>query len=857
MNLKFPIIIFLLFFCYSFSQNININIEIKEANGNPVPEANVQLLKNEKTIDFQKTNDKGVCNFRLSEKGIFSLKITSLLYKTKILEINTNEKTDFEIVLESQVKIIPTVEIKARPKIASAKEDTIAFNLKAVRDGTERTTEDLIKKLPGLNINENGKVTYKGKSVGQVLIEGNDFFGKNHKMATQNISANMVESIDLWQNYTTINGNRSTALNLKLKEEYKGKITGNIEGNYGTKNSYLGHANLFRIGKLGNLALIADANNIAKDPISFMDFYEMNTQEDIDNADNNSNIDIPTFLNNDGKVKSKDNQFGALQYSKSKKNFSITAFSIFNNAQLNKFSASKRTVFEGQSKDFNFYEQRAENNKGFLGTTQIKLKKSFADESFLYYNFGYNPTQDNFNQNIDRYSTDDNFYIIKNNVKNNGISNFLSWNKQLNNSKIIFAFSKINEDYSGNLNILSNNDLFLTYKNSLFQKYDVSSNRYGLDFYLKNKNKLVNFNFHSGFSYKNEKSELTELLSQTNENRTLKTYHYINDLNVYRQFGKFDLSASLSSHFLNINEYKKPYFEKRLKFQYSPASKASTEISLEYNSIYKLPTLKLLQYNLLYTKDLYFNQNMDLTPDLLSNTDSYKLTFHRAYLEKGSSMFLMLMYDKTKPSFTTNTINYGTFSAMENTIGRFNDRLIFLFASDRRFSKYYALKTKFTSALTKNVNFISNNENISTVQNFELSQKLSTNFKNEPLQFDLGYTFTKSIFEQSFYNTTSKQDNIKLSFGIRANIKKEWIGNILGEYLIQKTGENTLRNFLIGGQVSYRKEKSNFEYNLQFNNILNLNSFQYINSYTSQLGIDESSTAALQGYIIGGLKYNF
>lgn len=855
MNFKFSVIVFLFFFSCSFSQNINI--QVKDLDGSPIPEVNVQLIKLEKTLDFQKTNDKGICNFRLSEKGNFSVKLTSLLFKTKIVEINANEKTDFDIILESQVKTIPTVEIKARPKIASAKEDTIAFNLKAVRDGTERTTEDLIKKLPGLNINENGKVTYKGKSVGQVLIEGNDFFGKNHKMATQNISANMVESIDLWQNYTTINGNHSTALNLKLKEEYKGKITGNVEGNYGTKNSYLGHANLFRIGKLGNLALIADANNIAKDPISFMDFYEMNTQEDIDNADNNSNIDIPTFLNNDGKVKSKDNQFGALQYSKSKKNFSITAFSIFNNAQLNKFSTSKRTAFEGQSKDFNFYEQKTENNNGFLGTTQIKIKKSFADDSFLYYNFGYNPTQDNFNQHIDRYSTDINFYIINNIVKNNGINNFLSWNKQFNNSKIIFAFSQINEDYSGSLNVLSNKDLFLTDNNSLFQQYGVNSNRYGLDFYLKNKNNLFNFNFHSGFSYKNEKSVLTELLSQKNENRTLKTYHSINNLNIYKQFGKFDLSASLSSHFLNINEYEKHYFEKRLKFQYSPESKASTEISLEYNSIYKLPNLKLLQYNPLYTKDLYFNQNMDLTPDLLSNTDGYKLTFHRAYLEKGNSMFLMLMYDKTKPSFTTNTINYGTFSAMENTMGRYNNRFIFLFASDRRFSKYYTLKTKFTSALTKNVNFISDNENISKVQNFELSQKLSTNFKNNPLQFDLGYTFAKSIFEQSFYNTTSKQDNIKLSFGIRANIKKEWIGNILGEYLIQKTGENTLRNFLIGGQFSYRKEKSNFEYNLQFNNILNLNSFQYINSYTSQLGIDETSTTALQGYIIGGLKYNF
>lgn len=846
---------FLIFHLFSlgfFSQNIKVSI--KDNVGNNAENVNVQLLKNDKILDFQKTNNKGICSFWLSEKGSFSLKFTSLFYKTKTVEINTTDTTDFEVVLESQITTIETVEIKSRPKIATAKEDTIAFNLKAVRDGTERTTEDLIKKLPGLDINENGKVTYKGKSVGQVLVEGNEFFGKNHKMATQNISADMVEGIDLWQNYTTINGNRSTALNVKLKDQYKGKVTGNIDGNYGTKNTYLGHANLFRFGKLGNLALIADANNIAKDPISFMDFYEMNTQEDIDNAENSTNIDIPTFLNNDGRVKSKNNQFGALQYSKSKKKFSITAFSIFNNAQLNKFSTTKRTVFEGQPQDFNFFEQRKENNKGFLGTTQIKIKNSFSDDSFLYYNFGYNPTQDNFRQNIDRYSTNTNFYNIDNSVKNNTISNFLSWNKQANNSKLIFAFSQINEDYVGNLQFFSNNNLFFTNNNSLFQSYTIVSNRYALDFYLKNKNKFLNFNFHSGFSSKNENSDLTESVSQTNENRTLKVYHYINDVNLYKQLGKFDLSASLSSHFLNINEYDNHYFEKKFSIKYNFNS---NDFELVYNSRYELPTLKLLQNNPVYVKDLSFNQNLNLTPNLLSNTNSYKFAWSRFGFGKGNNLFFMLMYDKTKPSFTTNTINFGTFTGVENTTGKYNGRLLFLFTADRRLGKSYTLRTKFTNALIKNINFISSNENTSAIQNFELSQKLSTHFKNKPVQFDFGYTFTKGIFEQSLYKTTSKQDNIKLSLGLRTNIKKEWIGNILGEYFVQKTEQTTFKNFLIGGQISYQKEKSNLQYNLQFNNILNINSFTYINSYTSQLGSEEASTTALHGYIIGGLKFNF
>lgn len=789
MALRFLTFILIFFFCHSFSQSITITV--KDNTGKSISDTNVQLLHNGKTIDFQKTNDTGNCTFQLSEKGVFSLKFTSVFYKTKIVEVDTNQKTDFNMELEQQITEIKEVEIKSRPKIASANEDTISFNLKAVRDGTERTTEDLIKKLPGLDINDNGKVTYKGNTIGQVLVEGNELFGKNHKMATQNISANMIEGIDLWQNFNTINGNHSTALNLKLKSEYKGKITGNIDGNYGTENSYLGHNNLFKFGKAGNLAFVADANNIAKDPINFMDFYEMNTQEDVENSESKNNIDIPSFLNNDGKVMSKANQFGALQYSKSKKNFSITAFSILNNTQLEKYSTTRRIAFENQSLDLNYFEQKREDNKGYFGTTQIKMKKTFPDNSFLYYNMVYNPTEDSFKQNMDRFSDENNFFEIDNKTKNISLSNFLSWNKEVIGSKLIFSLSQINESFEGGLDINSNNKLFLGNSNLLSQQYITNSNKY---------------------------AALDEIYSQAKESRNLKIYHYINDFNLFKKIKGFEFVVALSSNFLNINDVNKHYFEKRFQVKYSSDIISIGEFELGYSSKYNTPGLKLLQYSPLYTKDLLFFQNTSLTSDLLSKTNSYKFTWHRFNFEKGNNLFLMMMYNKTQSTFTTNTTNYGTFSKIENTVGGSNDKFIFLVANDSKFAKNFTLKSKFTGMINRTSNFINNNTNFSTIKNFELSQKVSTNFKNRPLQFDLVYTLLKNVFEQSFYDVNSKQNNIKLALGIRANIRKELIANVLGEYLIQKTDQNTLKNFLIGGQVSYRKEKSNFEYNLLFNN---------------------------------------
>ncbi|MEG2509894.1 MAG: hypothetical protein RSA74_10625, partial [Chryseobacterium sp.] len=802
-----------------FSQQIKIHVKDSDK---ALSDINVQLQKSGKTLDFKKTDDFGNCTFAVAEHGIFTVKLSSMLYKAKTVEINSTENSDFTIQIEKQITEIEEVEIKSRPDIVKIKGDTIAFNIKSVKDGTERTAEDIIKKLSGLDINENGKVSFKGNLIGQVLVEGNEFFGKNHKMATQNLSADMIEGVDVWQNYTTISGGRSTALNLKLKEEFKGKIKGNIEGNYGTGNSYFGHSNLFKINKFGNLALIADANNVAKDPISFMDFYEMNSQEEEGSSENSSKVDVPSFLNNDGRVKSKANQFGALQYSKATKKISISAFSIFNSAQLQKLSSTQRMFFDPQYQNLNFNEEKSESNKGLLGTAQVKMRKTFADKSFLYYNFAYNSTDDHFAQNINRFASDPFYYDIADKVSKSNFTNSLLWNKPFENSELIIAFNHQRNNFSGNLNILSNGKLFFTDSEILLQDYNITSDKYTFNFYYKNRNKILNYDFQSGFSYKNDESELKELISQEREDLFLKMYHYTNSFSLHKQIGKFTLSGALSSHFLSVNTAEKHFFEKNIKIRFTPKTVVSMEYGLEYSNRYNFPSLYLLQENPVYAKELSFSRNANLNFDTLNNTESFKINWNRFNIEKGNLMFVILTYEKSKNYFTANVTNYGLFSELGNVVGNFRERSLFLLSNDRRILKNLTLKSKFTWLNNKSDNFINSQPNISTIQNIEVSQRLSSNFKKSWVQFDAGYTFTKSKFQQSLYGTSSDQENIKLSLGFRAIIRKEWQVNVLGDYFIQKTDFAKLENVLIGGQISYRKEKSAIEYNLYFNNILNL-----------------------------------
>ncbi|WP_407484134.1 hypothetical protein [Elizabethkingia meningoseptica] len=857
--MKKSLLLFTLFI-FSLSTAQQINIKIKDQLNRPVGNINVQLLKNNNTIEFIKSNGEGVAKFNIPENGIYTIKLTSVYYKTEVIEIDTHSKKTLEIILTSLITEIESVEIKSRPKIALAKGDTIAFNIKAIKDGTERTAEDLIKKIPGLNINENGKVSYMGNNIGQVLIDGNEFFGSNHKMATQNITAEMLESVDLWQNYTTVTGNRSTALNLKLKDKYKGKITGNIEANYGTYNNFSGHSNLFKFSSLGNLALILDANNIAKDPISFMDFYEMNTQNQIDNAaESTTNIDIPTFLNNDGKVKSKNNQFSALQFSKTSKKYSLTAYSILNAAQLKKANFTERIAFLNQPENYNFFENRIENNKGIFGTTQIKARYNISESTFLYYNLIYTPTNDLFNQNINRtFSNIYNTTSIKDNLRQYSFSNYLSFNIQLDkNTKGIFDLRQNKTSLSEGLNFNSNVALFGYNFNSLKQNFILDTNQYSANFYLKNKNKILNFNFQTGLTYTENESEIENNSINVNNEQKIHSYNYITSFNLNKQIKNWSLSTSLDWHYLMINKKNVNYFVKKIKLKFSPNTKTSQEYSFEYKDNYESPTLKLLQNSPLFDKNISYSVNSTLLSDQLSHYNSFKLKYHRFNLNKGNIWLIMLLYENTSNIFTTNSINYGTYNIYQNIFDNLKERWLGLISNETRFTSYLTLKTKITAMKNNTDNFIQNNQNTSKIQNIEINQQLSTNFKKFPIQFDFGYVYTKNSFVQSVYETKSNQENLRILSGAKTNINKEFIISILGEYLIQKTEIQTLKNYLLSGNITYKKVDSPIELTIKYNNLLNLNNFNYISNRVTQMGTEYTNLIALRGYIIGGIKFYF
>ena len=163
---------------------------------------------------------------------------TAINYNNEVFEIvDYNPKKNFThnfILTKKTATELAEVTVTAKEKPFEIKDDTVKYNVRAYKDGTERKIEDIIKKLPGIEVNEKtGEIKYKGKSIETVMLDGDDLFSSNYKIGTKNINVDAVQQVQAIENYTNnplLKGIESTdkvALNLKLKKT-KVNFTGSL-----------------------------------------------------------------------------------------------------------------------------------------------------------------------------------------------------------------------------------------------------------------------------------------------------------------------------------------------------------------------------------------------------------------------------------------------------------------------------------------------------------------------------------------------------------------------------------------------------------------------------------------------------
>ncbi|WMI69700.1 TonB-dependent receptor [Mangrovimonas sp. YM274] len=200
-------------------------------------------------------------------------------YKTKI-DVSKSPINLGEIAMES-ANSLEEVVITSRAPI-TIKKDTLEFNVKSFKTKKDATVEDLLKELPGVEVDENGKIKVNGKEVNKILVNGKPFFGDDPTITTRNLTKEIIEKIQIVDTKTKSEAftgeegdNENKTINLTIKEENNKGVFGRLAAGGGTDKRYefAGIVNVFDNDQ--RISVLAGGNNINSPGFSFGEIEKM------------------------------------------------------------------------------------------------------------------------------------------------------------------------------------------------------------------------------------------------------------------------------------------------------------------------------------------------------------------------------------------------------------------------------------------------------------------------------------------------------------------------------------------------------------------------------------------------------
>lgn len=266
----YPIRNFLFAVCcfLSISLSAQVLTGLVEDQGNlPLPSAQVMLRQGETIKAFAMTGADGAFSLDLASvvSDSFMVEVRYFGYAPKriaLADIDLNEV--LVIILKEQGVELKEVVVSAEALPQITKGDTLIYRTDAYRDGSEKKIEEVIAKLPGVEVGEDGSIKVKGKPLDRILIDGEDLFDKNYKLLSRNVPANLVDRIDVISDYQQdglvgdLSTESETVLNLNLDPDKKRPLFGEVSGQLGNSTTRAAHANLFHFGKKAKAVNFSD-----------------------------------------------------------------------------------------------------------------------------------------------------------------------------------------------------------------------------------------------------------------------------------------------------------------------------------------------------------------------------------------------------------------------------------------------------------------------------------------------------------------------------------------------------------------------------------------------------------------------
>ena len=197
--------------------------------------------KDSSLVSFARSNDKGDFSVKSVPAGSYLISISYVGFIQQWIAFKTgkNAKIDLSNIYMQDASSLSTVTVTARRPPVVINGDSIEFNAENFKTAPNAVVEDLLKKMPGIEVDKSGAITVNGKTVTKVFVNGKEFFTGDPKMATRNLPADAIDKIQVYDRksdqsmFTGIDdGSEETAINLKVKKDRNqsnfGKLTGGI-----------------------------------------------------------------------------------------------------------------------------------------------------------------------------------------------------------------------------------------------------------------------------------------------------------------------------------------------------------------------------------------------------------------------------------------------------------------------------------------------------------------------------------------------------------------------------------------------------------------------------------------------------
>lgn len=266
-------------------QKFSIKGQVTDSLSGPLPSSTVMLLnpKDSSLVNFGVSDVKGSFEIKNVNKGEYLLKITFVGYANYMKRVTTPAETG--IIDLGRIKMLPksqeldAVVVLGEKNPVTVKKDTIEFNAGSFKTKTNATVEDLLKVMPGMEVETDGTVRAQGEQVQRVTVDGREFFGRDPKLATRNLPADAVEKVQVFDRksdnaqFTGIDdGQREKTINLELKEEKRKGAFGNLMAGVGTEDRFQASGSVNKFGKGQQVSFLGMGNNINEQGFSIGDF---------------------------------------------------------------------------------------------------------------------------------------------------------------------------------------------------------------------------------------------------------------------------------------------------------------------------------------------------------------------------------------------------------------------------------------------------------------------------------------------------------------------------------------------------------------------------------------------------------